>query len=149
MTLPGSFCTYRTAVPAFRWNETCGSGLLIDCHSFSSVRLPYEIVGAAQEGEPRRRPDICIGTDPDFHTPAWLLERLAQGFRDHGYSVAADYPFSGTLVPVKYYHRDRRLLSVMIEVNRKLYLDEKTGEKLDGFSTVQADVAHVIEDLWA
>lgn len=127
--------------------EIFGSGLLIDCHSFSSTRLSYEIAGDSHEGESRQRPDICIGTDPDFHTPACLLEILCQGFRSYGYSVAADYPFSGTLVPMKYYHRDRRILSVMIEVNRKLYMDEKTGEKLDRFSTVQADIANVIEDL--
>ena len=91
--------------------HACGAGLLIDCHSFSSRQLPYEAVGA--EGSAgRQRPDICIGTDPDFHTPRWLQDVLARGFAGRGYSVAVNEPFSGSLVPMKHYHQDRRLFSV-------------------------------------
>ena len=44
---------------------------------------------------------------------------------------------------MKHYHRDRRLLSVMIEVNRKLYMNEKTGIKTDRFELVRADIIDV------
>jgi hypothetical protein len=38
-----------------------------------------------------------------------------------GYSVAAvDAPFSGALVPLTYYRKDRRIMSVMTEANRRL-----------------------------
>jgi N-formylglutamate amidohydrolase len=44
-----------------------GWALVIDCHSFPSRRLPYEI------GVKGPRPEICIGTDP-FNTPSHLPE---------------------------------------------------------------------------
>ena len=72
---------------------------------------------------------------------------MLASFECLGYSVAADYPFSGTLVPMKHYHRDRRVLSVMIEINRSLYMDEKTGRKTEGFLAVKEDIASVIMGL--
>ena len=50
---------------------------------------------------------------------------------------------------MRYYHQDKRLLSVMVEVNRKLYMDERTGEQTDSFETVRADIAEVIAELLA
>ena len=41
-----------------------------------------------------------------------------------GYSTARDQPFSGTIVPMKHYQKDRRVQSLMIEINRWLYLGE-------------------------
>ena len=93
-----------------------GSALIIDCHSF-----PNEFL--AQHDESDKRPDICLGTD-SFHTPIALLEHLRDYFRKEGLTVAINEPFSGTMVPLKFYGKDKRLKSIMIEVNRKLYLDE-------------------------
>ena len=38
------------------------------------------------------------------------------------YSTARNKPFSGTIVPMKHYQKDRRVQSLMIEINRWLYL---------------------------
>ena len=110
-----------------------GTAILIDCHSFPSKALPYEMYNGT-------RPDICIGTDPDYHTPAELAESLVEKFARLGYSVELNKPFAGTLVPMKHYHRDRRLMSIMIEVNRKLYMDEATGECGANFEKVRLDM---------
>lgn len=125
-----------------------GTGLLIDCHSFASKQLPYETDSAAA-GKNMRRPDICIGTDPGYHTPEWLTNGMTAAFIKRGYSVQQDYPFNGTLVPMRYYHQDMRLLSVMVEVNRELYMDEATGKKTARFETVRTDIADVIAELLA
>lgn len=120
--------------------EKYGAALLIDCHAFSSERLPYEL------GDEGQRPGICIGTD-DFHTPEWLADYLAESFSGRGYDVAFNRPFSGTLVPMEHFHKDPKLLSVMIELNRKLYMDEATGEKNAQFDQVKKDVIEVIRSL--
>ena len=121
-----------------------GAALVIDCHSFASRRLPYETAP-----ETARRPDICIGTDPDFHTPGWLAACLCSAFAEKGYTVAVNEPFGGTLVPMKHYCRDSRVLSAMIEVNRGLYMDEETGLRSRGFAALQADIRDVLEGLTA
>ena len=92
-----------------------GKALIIDCHSFSNTPLPHE--------DSKVRPDICIGTD-DFHTPSDLIEDLRSYFEEQELTVAINAPFSGTMVPLKHYRKDERVISVMIEINRKLYLDE-------------------------
>ncbi len=57
-------------------------------------------------------------------TPAWVRERLADYFIHGGYSVKVDSPFSGTMVPETYCGKDERVVSVMIEVNRGLYIND-------------------------
>jgi N-formylglutamate amidohydrolase len=102
---------------------------VVDAHSFPCNPLPYEIdqMGA--------RPEICIGTD-EFHTPAALLFHLRGAFEAAGFTVATNEPFSGALVPQRYYRRDARVSSVMIEVRRDIYMDECTGQKHDGFEAI-------------
>ena len=98
-----------------------GQCLLIDCHSFPSEPLPYET------DQNPDRPDICLGTD-EFHTPPELLEAAIGAFQWEGFNVAVDRPFSGALVPMSRHRRDRRVGALMVEVNRGLYVDERTGE---------------------
>jgi N-formylglutamate amidohydrolase len=100
--------------------------IVVDAHSFPSQALPYEIDQTAE------RPEICIGTD-DFHTPELLLSCLQDAFQAAGFTVSINTPFSGALVPLRYYRIDARVSSVMIEVRRDVYMDEMTGEKLPGF----------------
>ena len=95
---------------------------ILDCHSFPSKPLPYEL---AQGGN---RPNICLGTDP-FHTPENLIETIQEFFQKHNLSTALNTPFEGTYVPLRYLGQDKRVSSLMIEVNRKLYMDEATGER--------------------
>jgi len=107
--------------------EAHGSALIIDCHSFSNEPLPHE--------DSTVRPDICIGTD-DFHTPPELIETLRSYFEEEGLTVIINEPFSGTMVPLKYYHKERLVKSIMIEVNRKLYLNDKF-EKNENFNRMK------------
>jgi N-formylglutamate amidohydrolase len=51
------------------------------------------------------------------------------------------------MVPMKYYQGDKHVTSVMIEVNRKLYMDEATGMKLPSFETVHSFVLSLIRKM--
>ena len=81
-------------------------------------------------------PEIGIGTDA-MHTSAELHAFTETFFTDRGFSVGMNRPFAGALVPNAFYGRDARVQSVMIEVRRDLYMDERTGERLPGFAEVQ------------
>lgn len=113
-----------------------GRCLVVDCHSFPSKALPYEGVDVDAY-----RPDICIGSD-EFHSPKQLIEANVIEFQCAGWSVRVNDPFAGALVPASKYKLDNRVSSIMVEVNRALYMDEKIGMKLDCFSEVQAKVIH-------
>jgi N-formylglutamate amidohydrolase len=115
-----------------------GHCLIIDCHSFPSVALPYEL------DQREERADFCIGTDA-FHTPAVIRDAIVAAVKETGYSVAIDAPFSGALVPLSYYRKDDRISSVMIEVNRRLYMDEQSGRRSPDFNQVRAAVGGLVE----
>jgi N-formylglutamate amidohydrolase len=117
--------------------ERSGVCLIIDCHSFPSVALPYEL------DQTSLRPDICIGTDP-FHTPLAVRDAIVALAEADGYSVAVDAPFSGALVPLSSYRKDQRILSVMIEVNRRLYMEEKSGKKKHNLAKVCATLGRLV-----
>ena len=114
-----------------------GHCLIIDCHSFYPSALPYEI---CREDD---RPDFCIGTS-DYHTPKIIVDNLVHFLSKQGYSVNVNSPFAGTIVPIKYYEKDRRVRSVMLEVNRKLYMD-MPGVKCNQFSTIHSVIKECIE----
>lgn len=94
--------------------DTC---TIIDCHSFSDVPFDSDLI------KDDNRPDICIGTD-DYHTPQLLVEWVSDYFKMLGYSVQINNPYSGTIVNNNSYQKDKRVKSIMIEINRKLYMED-------------------------
>jgi len=119
--------------------EKEGSALIIDCHSFPNE--PYYF----NSDFGKIRPDICIGTDT-FHTPKAVLERLKSYFLAKGYHVGVNAPYSGTMVPMKHYKKDENVHSIMIEINRKLYMDE-CGYKTEHYETLKEELTEVLEEL--
>jgi N-formylglutamate deformylase len=130
----------RLEAAASRILDEQGKCLLIDGHSFPALPLPFEL------DQNPDRPDICIGTC-DFHTPEWLTHSMEENIRSHGLSVCRNFPFAGTMVPMKYYRKDSRISSVMIEINRRLYMDEKTGGKLPGFQKTRELIQGLLQEM--
>ena len=58
--------------------------------------------------------------------------------------MAIDAPFAGALVPLAFFRKDRRISSIIIEVNRRLYMDEQSGEKKKEFEQVRDAVGRLI-----
>lgn len=96
--------------------------LLIDCHSFSA--LPNMLNSNPPDI------DICIGFNDDETCPdKVVIDNIVQHFKSRGYKVGVNEPFSNSKtfsVPVKYH-------SVMIEVNKRRYMNEETLEKNENF----------------
>jgi N-formylglutamate deformylase len=111
-----------------------GRCLILDCHSFPSTALPYELADASIP-----RPDICIGTDP-FHTSELVARAFLEAFAETSWSVALNQPFAGAIVPASRYGRDNRVEAVMVEVNRRLYLDEANATRSPNFADVSGRI---------
>jgi N-formylglutamate deformylase len=114
-----------------------GRCLILDGHSFPNDPLPCDL------DQDRPRPEICIGTDP-FHTSEELVCEAVKGFAAHGLDVAVNRPYAGALVPARWYGRDDRVSAVMIEINRRLYMEEATGNKTATFPETTAVVESVL-----
>lgn len=117
-----------------------GRCLLIDGHSFPSIPLPYEL------DQDSARPDICVGTDV-VHTPSWLRDLAVEIFEGSGLTVAINKPFAGAMVPAEFLGHDRNVLPIMIEVNRRMYMDESTGRRASGFEFVAAEIGRTTHEL--
>lgn len=97
---------------------TEGQVIIIDGHSFSDHPTRRNVDPAI------KCPDICLGTD-EFHTPAWVVQLAREFFAAQGFSVDINVPYAGTIVPLAMYHTDPRVMSLMIEVRKGLYMDEE------------------------
>lgn len=117
--------------------DRCGSALILDCHSFPSRPLQFEL------DQNPNRPDICLGSDP-FHSPQSLIETARQAVSDEGLTCRVNSPYSGTIVPSRYKDRDRRVSSIMIEVNRSLYMDEGAGKRSGQYKQCRASLGTII-----
>lgn len=109
--------------------ELTGRILLIDCHSFSA--LPNLLNSNPPDIE------ICIGYNDDETCPnKVVVGNIVQYFKSKGYEVGINEPFSNskTFATPEAYH------SVMIEVNKRLYMNEYTLEKTEGFERLKQDI---------
>ena len=69
-----------------------------------------------------------------------------------GYSTARNQPFSGTVVPIKHFQKDRRVQSLMIEINRWLHLAEDysvDSERSEMLVKILRRVGEMLEGDWS
>jgi len=107
-----------------------GHCVILDAHSFPTGQLPTQVGFSAPL-------EIGIGTQPG-HTSLELRALAEDFFRARGFVVGVDIPFSGAIVPNRFFGKDPRVQSLMIEVRRDLYMDQGTCERHDGFARIQA-----------
>ena len=66
-----------------------------------------------------------------------------------GYRVARNTPFAGGHTTQTYGRPAARVHALQVEINRALYIDERTLERTNGFSRVRADMSRLAEALAA
>jgi len=118
--------------------ERRGKCVIVDMHSFPTK--PMFCVTY-----PEVLPDICIGFNGDGDP----LADFAKGFFEaKGYSVMMNCPYPGSMVPGGLEPLIAgKVESFMIEINRELYMDERTGLITDGFYAIQNHIADYIGEL--
>jgi N-formylglutamate amidohydrolase len=112
--------------------------LIVDCHSYPSKPLIRDLDQTAT------RPDFNIGTDK-YHTPQKLIDVSIAYFEARGYSIGVDWPYKGTIVPMAHYQKNKKVNSIMLEVNRKLYLNEPSNTKSEKYNETKKIIAGFIE----
>jgi N-formylglutamate amidohydrolase len=117
-----------------------GSTLVVDCHSFPSTPLKRAL------SQDLHTPDYNMGTDA-FHTPQKLINFSKEYFENLGYSLGIDTPYSGALVPMEHYQKNKKVEAIMLEVNRRMYLNEPTNEKSSDFEKTKKVVQCFLDGL--
>lgn len=117
-----------------------GFGVLIDCHSMpASIRL----------GDGGVRPDFIIGDRFGVACAPALAEGALAILTRLGYKVVLNKPYAGGFITEHYGRPARGLHALQIEVNRGLYMDEKTLERKPGFATLARDLTRFAADIMA
>ncbi len=70
-------------------------------------------------------------------------------YRELGFSVDVNRPFAGTIVPEPYYLRNSNVLSIMVEINRSLYMVEENGQRRPDFPAFAAAMQNALLQLIA
>ena len=120
--------------------ERVGHALILDCHSYPDTPLIRDLSQTAE------RPDFNIGTD-GYHTPQELIDFSEKFFEKKGYSLGVDWPYSGSIVPLDYYQKDKRVQTLMLEINRSLYLLEPGNQKSERYEEVKEVVKEFMDGL--
>ena len=74
------------------------------------------------------RADIVIGNEVGKTATQEWTEKVSAAYRNQGFSVRLNYPYTGGTIVEKYGRLDQGHQALMIELNRKLYMDEKTKQ---------------------
>ena len=107
-----------------------GKALIVDCHSYPSIPLTRDLDKSSN------RPDFNIGTD-SFHTSQKLIDLSVSFFEKAGYSLGVDWPYKGSIVPMEYFQKNKNVQTIMLEINRALYLNEPTNEKSERYGEIK------------
>ena len=119
--------------------ETFGKCFIVDGHSFPTIPLPYEDPDS-------NRPDICFGHDP-FHAPSESISALENICRTRDYIFCHNEPFAGSYVPIKYFQKEPRVKSLMIEIRRGTYMDESSGCKYKQYYQTKKLIFNLLEQV--
>lgn len=121
-----------------------GYSIHINCHSMPAVAGSH-----ATEFPGMVHPDVVIG-DRDGSTAAprlsrWLCEQLA----GMGYRVAYNHPYKGVELVRRHGEPARQRHSIQLEVNRRLYMNEATLQRHEGFERLRAHLRELVRRLLA
>jgi len=113
-----------------------GHAVLIDCHSMPSTSVSRD------DG---LKADIVLGDRYGTSCVGVLTDLVDVTLRAKGYSVTRNKPYAGGFITEHYGEPALGRHALQIEINRALYMDERTITKRPGFETLLRDLAQVFE----
>jgi N-formylglutamate deformylase len=112
----------------------------VNCHSMRAHGTPRD-----EEGGRGARPDMVLGDRDGTTCDAAFLDLVHGVLTGFGYEVAINRPYKGQELVRRYADPAAQRHSLQIEINRGLYMDERSGEKSANFPRLQAQLEQLIE----
>lgn len=114
-----------------RAKRNFGYAILIDCHSMPSAHMAHS--GA-------QRPDFVIGDRFGTSCDLRLTKLIKSALVELGYDIQLNRPYAGGYITEHYGRPLRGVHAVQLEINRGLYMNERTLEKLPRFVSLERDL---------
>ncbi|MBV8777174.1 MAG: N-formylglutamate amidohydrolase [Alphaproteobacteria bacterium] len=112
----------------------------INCHSMPST-------GSRAHGRKGEHGDFVLGDRDGTTCAPEFTEFVARTLRGMGYEVHVNDGYKGVELVRRQGRPHEQRHSLQIEVDRSLYMDQRTLEKHDGFEPLQADLAQLAQAL--
>jgi N-formylglutamate amidohydrolase len=112
----------------------------IDCHSMNAV-------GGVQGegGAGRARPDFVVGDRDGTTCDAGFTEFVRSVLAGMGHDVRVNDPYKGVELVRAYSDPARGRMSLQLEINKRLYMDEAARTKSAGFAPLQRQLATLVD----
>ncbi|MBV9018909.1 MAG: N-formylglutamate amidohydrolase, partial [Alphaproteobacteria bacterium] len=118
--------------------EEFGGCLLIDCHSMPSAA---GMVGGQESA------DFVLGDCHGTSCAPQIVEAARSFLAEREFTVGLNAPYSGGFTTGHYGCPERRHHALQIEINRALYMDERSYERKPVFSRLAEEMAELVERL--
>lgn len=120
-----------------RLRSAFGFAYQLSCHCMSAVGAPTH----PDPGKPRA--DFCLGDVNGATASRAFVEFVQQAIQSLGYSCTINDPYSGGELNTRF-GRPGTVESIMVEINKKLFMDVNTFRRKPEFAKVKADVTKVL-----
>ena len=115
-----------------------GQAILIDMHSMPHDALAH-LHGA--------RPDLVLGNRHGLSAAARISDAIVAAVEAEGWRIRRNSPFAGAYICSAYGRPAQNIHVVQLEINRSLYMDERTILPNANFDDVAAGLSRVIRTL--
>jgi N-formylglutamate deformylase len=114
----------------------------INCHSMPSEAAPF-----ATEHPGLQHPDFVVGDRDGTTCDTRFTDLVERVLKEMGYTVWRNHPYKGVEIVRTLGQPAQRRHSLQLEINRKLYMDEQTLERTDGFAPLQRNLDQLLDTL--
>src|SRR5579872_4010827 len=121
-----------------RLHRDYGAAVLVDCHSMPST---------AGQKDDRPRPEFVLGDRYGTSCVGAVAETVETTLRSLGYSVSRNKPYAGGFITEHYGNPAVGLHAIQLEINRALYMDERSYARAAGFGQLAADMETLADRL--
>jgi N-formylglutamate amidohydrolase len=112
-----------------------GFCLVVDCHSMPS---------GACGGAGREAADIVLGDCHGAACAPQIVEAVRRRLVQRGFTVALNAPYAGGFTTGHYGRPRQRCHALQIEINRAIYMDERSYRRRPGFAELSEEMAGLI-----
>lgn len=111
----------------------------VNCHS-----MPAEGNAMSSDGPGARRADFVLGDRDGTTCAPDFTDFVARILKGKGYNVKVNDPYKGVELVRRHGRPSENRHSLQVEVNRRLYMDERTLKKNESYPRLKRDLSDLI-----